>query len=49
MESYDNKIFEVYHSKDYSEKIIRWRDFLKVPVYQVVGYSLLNLKNLILL
>jgi hypothetical protein len=32
MESYDiDKIFEVYHSKDYSEKIIRWRDFLKVP------------------
>jgi len=25
-----NKILEVYHSKDYSDKIIRWRDFLKV-------------------
>ena len=32
MESHEiDKIFEVYHSKDYSEKIIRWRDFLKVP------------------
>ena len=25
-----SKILEVYHSKDYSDKIIRWRDFLKV-------------------
>jgi hypothetical protein len=27
-----SKILEVYHSKDYSDKIIRWRDFLKVSI-----------------
>ena len=40
-----SKIFEVYHSKDYSDKIIRWRDFLKVSTgdYHNLSNSWLSL------
>ena len=43
-----SKIFEVYHSKDYSDKIIRWRDFLKVSTrdYHNLSNSWLSLDKL---